>query len=196
MNSNEKSSADQKLEIMRHSASHVMADAVKSLFPELKFGIGPAIDNGFYYYFDIQNLTSEDLGKIENKMREIIKQDLPFVKENISKDNARQLFENQPYKLQLIEDLQEGEITIYRNGNFFDLCAGPHVESTRKISLDGFKLDKIAGAYWRGSEKNPMLQRIYGLAFRNRKELDEYIKLQEEIKKRDHRERISDPQGT
>jgi threonyl-tRNA synthetase len=187
MNSNEKRSADQKLETMRHSISHVMAEAVQSFFPNVKFGIGPAIENGFYYDFDIPNLTTEDLPKIENKMLEIIKQDLPFVKENISKEAARQLLKDQPYKLELIEELQDGEITIYKSGNFIDLCAGPHVESTRKISFDGFKLDKIAGAYWRGSEKNPMLQRIYGLAFKNRKELDEYIKLQEEIKKRDHR---------
>lgn len=187
MNSNEKPSADQKLEIMRHSLSHVMAEAVQSLFSTVKFGIGPAIESGFYYDFDISNLTAEDLPKIENKMREIIKQDLPFVKENIAKDAARQLFKDQPYKLELIEELKDGEITIYKSGSFVDLCAGPHVESTRKISFDGFKLEKIAGAYWRGSEKNPMLQRIYGLAFKNRKELDEYIKLQEEIKKRDHR---------
>ena len=187
MNSNEKPSAEQKLQTMRHSASHVMAEAVKSLFPGVKFGIGPAIENGFYYDFDIQNLTTEDLPRIEKKMQELIKQDLPFVKENISKEAARQLFKDQSYKLELIEELQDGEITLYTSGSFVDLCAGPHVESTRKISYDGFKLDKIAGAYWRGSEKNPMLQRIYGLAFRSRKELDEYIKLQEEIKKRDHR---------
>ena len=187
MNTDAKPSADQKLEIMRHSLSHIMAEAAQELFPGVKYGIGPAIDNGFYYDFDISNLTTEDLPKIEKRMQELIKQDQPFVRENITKEAARQLFKDQPYKLQLIEELQDGEITIYKCGQFVDLCAGPHVESTRKISLDGFKLDKIAGAYWRGSEKNPMLQRIYGLAFKNRKDLDEYIKLQEEIKKRDHR---------
>jgi len=187
MNTDAKPSADQKLEIMRHSLSHIMAEAAQELFPGIKYGIGPAIDNGFYYDFDISNLTTEDLPKIEKRMQELIKQDQPFIRENITKEAAKQLFKDQPYKLQLIEELQDGEITIYKCGQFVDLCAGPHVESTRKISLDGFKLDKIAGAYWRGSEKNPMLQRIYGLAFKNRKDLDEYIKLQEEIKKRDHR---------
>jgi threonyl-tRNA synthetase len=169
------------------SASHVMAEAVQSLFPNLKFGIGPAIENGFYYDFDVEGLTTEDLPKIEKKMQEIIKNDLPFTKENVSKEAACQMFKDQPYKLELIEELPDDGITIYKSGSFVDLCAGPHVESTRKINLDGIKLEKIAGAYWRGSEKNRMLQRIYGLAFRNRKELDEYIKLQEEIKKRDHR---------
>ena len=156
-------------------------------FPDVKFGIGPAIENGFYYDFDIQQLTTEDLPVIEKKMQEIIKKGLPFIRENISKEEAKKLFKDQPYKLELIEELQDGEITIYRTGDFVDLCAGPHVESTREIPVDAFKLDKIAGAYWRGSEKNPMLQRIYGLAFRTRKELEEYMKLQEEIKKRDHR---------
>jgi threonyl-tRNA synthetase len=183
----DKSKSDEKLQMMRHSCSHVMAEAVKSLFPEVKFGIGPAIDNGFYYDFDIKNLTTEDLLKIESKMQEIIKSDAAFVKENISKQSAREMFKDQPYKLELIEELNDGEITIYRNGDFVDLCAGPHVESTRQIRADGLKIDKIAGAYWKGSEKNPMLQRIYGLAFRSRKELDEYLKQQDEIKKRDHR---------
>jgi len=180
--------ADEKLQTMRHSLSHVMAAAVQTLYPGVKFGIGPAIESGFYYDFDLPcSLTPEDLPNVEKKMQEIIKQGLPFVKENISKDEARELFKEQPYKLELIEELTEGDITIYRTGDFVDLCAGPHLESTRKISFDGFKLDRMAGAYWRGSEKNPMLQRIYGLAFRNRKELEEYIKQQEEIKKRDHR---------
>jgi threonyl-tRNA synthetase len=189
MNSeNNKIAAEDKLEIMRHSLSHVMAAAVKSLYPDVKFGIGPAIETGFYYDFDLScSLTPEDLPVIEKKMQEIIKQNLPFIRENVSKDEARKLFKDQPYKLELIEELSDGEITIYRTGDFVDLCAGPHVESTRKITQDGFKLDKIAGAYWRGSEKNPMLQRIYGLAFRSRKDLEEYLKQQEEIKKRDHR---------
>jgi threonyl-tRNA synthetase len=178
---------DEKLQTMRHSCSHIMAEAMKSLFPEVKFGIGPAIDSGFYYDFDIKDLSTEDLPKIEQKMRELIKKDLAFKKENITKEEARTLFKGQPYKLELIEELNEGDITIYRSGEFVDLCAGPHVESTKQIRADGLKLDKIAGAYWRGSEKNPMLQRIYGLAFKSKNELDEYIKTQEEIKKRDHR---------
>jgi threonyl-tRNA synthetase len=185
---NNLSAAEEKLQTMRHSLSHVMAAAVQTLYPGVKFGIGPAIENGFYYDFDLPcPLSPEDLPKIEKEMQEIIKQGLPFVKENISKNEARNLFKDQPYKLELIEELTEGDITVYRTGDFVDLCAGPHVESTRKISFDGYKLDRLAGAYWRGSEKNPMLQRVYGLAFRNRKELEEYIKQQEEIKKRDHR---------
>jgi threonyl-tRNA synthetase len=182
-----KSNSDEKLQTMRHSCSHIMAEAVKALFPEVKFGIGPAIESGFYYDFDIKELSSEDLPKIEQKMRELIKNDLAFTKENISKEEARKLFKDQPYKLELIEELNDGDITIYRSGEFIDLCAGPHVASTKQIRADGLKLEKIAGAYWRGSEKNPMLQRIYGLAFRSKNELDDYLKLQEEIKKRDHR---------
>lgn len=177
----------EKLEIIRHSASHIMAEAVQSLFPDVKFGIGPAIENGFYYDFDIKTLTTDDLPKIEKKMRELVSKGLTFTKENISKEAARELFKDQPYKLELIEDLNDGQITIYRSGNFVDLCAGPHVQSTKEIRYDAFKLDKIAGAYWRGSEKNPMLQRIYGLAFGSKKELEDYIAYQEEIKKRDHR---------
>jgi threonyl-tRNA synthetase len=177
----------QKLEVIRHSASHIMAEAVQSLFPEVKFGIGPAIENGFYYDFDIKTLTAEDLPKIEKKMRELVSKGLTFMQENISKDAACALFKDQPYKLELINELQDGEITIYRSGNFVDLCAGPHVQSTKEIRYDAFKLDKIAGAYWRGSEKNPMLQRIYGLAFGSKKELEDYITYQEEVKKRDHR---------
>jgi threonyl-tRNA synthetase len=178
----------EKLETARHSTSHIMAEAVKSIFPDVKFGIGPAIENGFYYDFDISRpITPEDLPLIETKMRELLKKGLTFTRENITKDAARQIFKNQPYKLELIEDLADGDISIYRSGEFVDLCAGPHVATTKAIHPDAVKLDRIAGAYWRGSEKNPMLQRIYGLCFNSPKELDEYLKLQEEIKKRDHR---------
>ncbi len=177
----------EKLEFIRHSASHIMAAAVQSLFPEVKLGIGPAIENGFYYDFDIKTLTTDDLPKIEKKMRELISRGLNFSRENISQDAARSLFKDQPYKLELIEELTDGDITIYRSGDFVDLCAGPHVQTTKEIRYDAFRLEKIAGAYWRGSEKNPMLQRIYALAFASRKELEEYIVFQEEIKKRDHR---------
>ncbi len=189
MCSNEdKSAASDRLDTMRHSLSHIMAEAVQLLFPGVRFGIGPAIDNGFYYDFELPRpLTPEDLPVIEEKMRELIKKDQVFIRENISKDEAIQLFKDQPYKLELIGELKDGEITIYRSGDFTDLCAGPHVRSTREIPVNAFKLDKIAGAYWRGSEKNPMLQRVYGLAFLSKKDLDEYILIQEEIKKRDHR---------
>jgi threonyl-tRNA synthetase len=183
-----KQNIDEKIVTMRHSASHIMAEAVQSMFSEAKFGIGPAIENGFYYDFELPRpLTPEDLPVIESKMKEFIKRGQTFIKETVTQEEAKNLFKDQPYKIDLIEELGDGQITIYKSGDFVDLCAGPHVESTRQISLDGLKLDKIAGAYWRGSEKNPMLQRIYGLAFRSRKELEEYLKLQEEIKKRDHR---------
>jgi threonyl-tRNA synthetase len=178
---------DEKLGIIRHSTSHIMAEAVLSLFPDVKFGIGPAIENGFYYDFEVKTLTTEDLPKIEKKMRELVSKGLTFSRENISKDEAKALFKDQPYKLELIDELKDGEITIYRSGNFVDLCAGPHVQTTKEIRYDAFKLEKIAGAYWRGSEKNPMLQRIYGLAFGSKKELEDYLVYQEEIKKRDHR---------
>lgn len=176
------------IQTARHSAAHLMAEAVQALFPGTKFGIGPAIEDGFYYDFDLPRpISPEDLPVIEEKMRELVKKGLAFNRESISKEDARQLFKDQPYKLELIGELADGEITIYRSGDFVDLCAGPHVSTTREIPADAFKLDKTAGAYWRGSEKNPMLQRIYGLAFSSRKELEEYLALQEEIKKRDHR---------
>src|ERR1035437_4672106 len=164
----------EKLHTIRHSLSHIMAEAVRSLFPNVKFGIGPAIDNGFYYDFDISNLGAEDLPKIEAKMRELIKSGLTFKRETITKEAALELFKDQPYKIELVQDLTNVDITTYTSGSFVDLCAGPHIASSKEIPMDGFKLDRIAGAYWRGSEKNPMLQRIYGLAFLNRKDLDAY----------------------
>jgi threonyl-tRNA synthetase len=185
---NKRAASEEKLQTVRHSTSHIMAEAVRSVFPGVKFGIGPAIDSGFYYDFDLPRaIAPEDLPRIEERMRELIKSGLAFRRESVTKEEARRLFKDQPYKLELIEDLAEGDISIYRSGDFVDLCAGPHVNSTKEIPVDGFKLDKVAGAYWRGSEKNPMLQRIYGLAFGSRKALDEYIAFQEEIKKRDHR---------
>ncbi len=184
----EKDAGDQKLQTKRHSASHVMAEAVLAVFPGTKFGIGPAIDNGFYYDFETSRpITPEDLVEIEAKMRELIKKGISFTRQTISKQEALDLFKDQPYKLELIEDLTDGDITVYRSGDFVDLCAGPHVTTTREIHPDSFKLDKVAGAYWRGSEKNPMLQRIYGLLFGSKKDLQDYLALQEEIKKRDHR---------
>ncbi len=188
LNKKQKIEKDEKLEIMRHSTSHVMAEAVQSMFPEAKFGIGPTIETGFYYDFDLpRSLTPDDLPLIENKMREIIASNTPFTGEEITKEEARKLFTAQPYKLELIDEIPEEMVTIYRQGSFVDLCRGPHIESTKGIPSGAFKLDKIAGAYWRGSEKNPMLQRIYGLLFWSKQELNDYLEAQEEIKKRDHR---------
>jgi threonyl-tRNA synthetase len=177
---------EQELEAMRHSASHVMAEAVLSIFPDAKFAIGPAIEDGFYYDFDLpRSLTPEDLPAIEKKMAEIIKANLPFKYKEISKAEAKKLFAEQPYKLELIKELKDDKVGIYEQGNFTDLCKGPHVKSTGEIKA--FKLTSIAGAYWRGDEHNPMLQRIYGLAFNTQQELDDYLVHLEDIKKRDHR---------
>jgi len=175
-----------RLERMRHSASHVMAEAILSMFPDAKFGIGPVIENGFYYDFDLpRSLTPDDLNEIELKMTAIIAKNLPFKQENISKSDARRTFAGQPYKLELIDELPDDTVTIYRQGDFTDLCRGPHVQSTGEIGA--FKLLNIAGAYWRGDERRPMLQRIYGVAFETQAELDDYLKKLEEAAKRDHR---------
>jgi len=177
-----------KIDTIRHSLAHLMAYAVQELYPDVRFGIGPTIENGFYYDFDLtERPAPEDLPKIEKKMKELIKQNLSFTKESASKKEAKELFKNQPYKLELIEELPEKNVTIYKVGDFTDLCKGPHLKSTEEIALDGFKLLKVAGAYWRGSERNPMLTRIYGIAFQNKKELDEYLVKEAEAEKRDHR---------
>lgn len=177
---------DEQLERMRHSAAHIMAEAVQYLFPEAKFGIGPTIENGFYYDFELPRpLTPEDLPVIENKMKEIISQNVPFVTKKISKDEARKLFATQPYKLELIDEIADTNVTIYKQGSFTDLCRGPHLASTGEVKA--FKLTHIAGAYWRGDEKRPMLQRIYGVAFESQEELDNYLSWQAEVAKRDHR---------
>ncbi len=182
----QEANVDKNLEVMRHSASHVMAEAVLSMFPDAKFGIGPTIENGFYYDFELpRTLTPDDLPVIEAKMKEIVSADAPFVHEEVTKDDARKLFAAQPYKLELIDEIPDETVTIYRQGSFTDLCRGPHVSSTGEIGA--FKLLSIAGAYWRGSEKNPMLQRIYGTAFNQQREIEEYLEAQEELKKRDHR---------
>jgi threonyl-tRNA synthetase len=171
---------------MRHSAAHVMAEAVQSLFTNVKYAIGPPIENGFYYDFELtRSLTPEDLPVIESKMREIIKQNVPFIKKDISKEEARILFNNQPYKLELIDELPDDTVTTYSQGAFTDLCRGPHLESTG--SIQAFKLTHIAGAYWRGDEKRVMLQRIYALAFNSQKELQDCIDLQREAAERDHK---------
>ncbi len=179
------------IETIRHSLSHIMAYAVKELYPNTKFGIGPAIENGFYYDFGFPAaLAPEGLPKIEKKMREIIKQNIIFKKKSVTKTEAKKLFKGQPYKLELVNEkskTKNTKLTVYESGGFLDLCAGPHIKSTREIPIDGFKLTKIAGAYWRGSEKNKMLTRIYGIAFETKKELDDYFLKEAEAEKRDHR---------
>jgi len=178
-----------KLEIMRHSTSHLLASAVIELWPDTKLAIGPAVKDGFYYDLEFASPVSDaDLPKIEVKMAEIKARNLDFVKKEISSDEANKIFVDQPFKLELIEDLKkEGvkKVLTYSTGKFIDLCIGPHVENTSDIGE--FKLLSVAGAYWRGSEKNKMLTRIYGTCFPTQKELDEYLKFQEEAKKRDHR---------
>lgn len=182
------------IETTRHSLAHIMAYAVQELFPGVKFGIGPAIENGFYYDFEFspdKSLTPENLPKIEKKMKKLIKQNIKFEKNIITELEAKKIFKNQPYKLELIKEQKaenkKQKIIIYRCGSFIDLCCGPQVKSTKEISPDSFKLTKIAGAYWRGSEKNPMLTRIYGVAFRTKKELDDFLVKEAEAEKRDHR---------
>jgi threonyl-tRNA synthetase len=176
------------METKRHSLSHILAYAVQELYPMTKFGIGPAIENGFYYDFDLPKASAqEDLPKIEEKMRELIKKGFDFEKKDISKKEAEKMFKDQPYKLELISELPEDKITIYKSGDFTDLCAGPHVGSTKALPVDGFKLQKTAGAYWKGSEKNKMLTRIYGVAFADKKELDDYLLRIQEAEKRDHK---------
>ncbi|MEE8413984.1 MAG: threonine--tRNA ligase [Dehalococcoidales bacterium] len=188
VNQGQPTAEEEKIEKIRHSAAHIMAEAVQSIFPDARFGIGPAIENGFYYDFDLpRSLTPDDLPIIEAKMKEIIALNNPFIREEVTREEARQLFADQPYKLELIDEIADEKVTLYRQGSFVDLCRGPHMESSKGIPYNAFKLDKIAGAYWRGSEKNPMLQRIYGLAFLSKKELAAYLTIQEEAKKRDHR---------
>ncbi len=181
-----KQAKEGKLETMRHSASHVMAEAVHSIFPDAKFGIGPAIADGFYYDFDLpRSLSPDDLPIIENKMNEIVAGNLPFTRKEVTKEKARRLFDTQPYKLELINELPNEKVTLYQQGSFLDLCRGPHVSSTGEIKT--FKLLSIAGAYWRGDEHRPMLQRIYGAAFDNKEALDNHLKILEEAARRDHR---------
>lgn len=175
-----------ELENIKHSLSHVLASAIHSLYKDVKFGIGPAIENGFYYDMEVE-LKEDDIKKIEDKMKEIIKSDISFEQKIITKKEAKETFKNQPYKLELIDEIEEDNVSIYTLGDFVDLCKGPHIKSTKEINIDSFKLDKLAGAYWRGSEKNKMLTRVYGLAFEDKEKLNEYIKLMEEAEKRDHR---------
>ena len=207
MSDKERAESEQLYKI-RHSAAHVMAEAVLELYPEAKIAIGPPIDTGFYYDFDLgktedgkpRTFTPEDLEQIEKRMRQIIAGKHPFIYRQVSADEARAVFRDQPYKLELIDGLAQGQIdeygneveggqviSTYKHYTFEDLCRGPHVEHTGQIPPDGFKLMSVAGAYWRGDEANPMLQRIYGTAWRNRKELNAHLEMLEEAKKRDHR---------
>jgi len=177
---------EERLETMRHSASHVMAEAVLSMFPDAKFGIGPAIENGFYYDFDLPRpLSPDDLPVIESKMQAIIASDIPFIRKEVTREEAKQVFAAQPYKLELIDELSDEKVSLYRQGSFLDMCRGPHVKSSGEIKT--FKLLNIAGAYWHGDEHRPMLQRIYGVAFDTDEALAEHLKRLEEAAKRDHR---------
>lgn len=171
---------------IRHTGAHILAQAVIELFPKIKLGIGPAIENGFYYDFDKkQGFTQEDLKKIEKKMKEISKRNLKLEKITVSKNKAKTLLKNQKYKLELLKDLPEKNATFYKQGDFIDFCKGPHTKSTGEVKY--FKILNTAGAYWKGSEKNPMLQRIYVACFKTEKELKDHLKNLEEAKKRDHR---------
>jgi threonyl-tRNA synthetase len=177
---------EERLVRMRHSAAHIMAEAVLKLFPDAKLGIGPPIDTGFYYDFELPRpLTPEDLPKIEALMQHRIASNVPFIREEISKEEARRLFAHQPYKLELIEEIEGEQVSLYRHGDFVDLCQGPHVERTGQVGA--FKLLSVAGAYWRGDERRPMLQRIYGALFETQEELEQYLHRLEEAQRRDHR---------
>jgi len=179
----------EELEKLRHSAAHVMAQAVLELFPGAKLGIGPAIENGFYYDFELpRSLTEDDLSKISDLMVESIKARHPFVRREVTREEARRLFADQPYKLELLEELPEGEpITTYTHDGFTDLCRGPHVENTGVIKWNAFALLNTAAAYWRGDEHRPMLQRIYGTIFPSKEELKQYLDWRAEVERRDHR---------
>ncbi len=175
-------------ELYRHTMSHIMAQAIKRLYKNAKFAIGPTIENGFYYDIDVDvPLNEEELGKIETEMKKIIKENLPLEKITMSSDEAIRYFEsqNQPYKVEIIRDIGDSSVTLYKQGEFTDLCRGPHIPSTGMVK--NFKLLNVAGAYWRGDEKNKMLQRIYGTAFYKKEDLESYIKMVEEAEKRDHR---------
>ena len=182
---------DEKLQTVRHSLAHVMAQAILKLIPETKIAIGPAIENGFYYDFDFppnHKLTEADFPAVEKEMRKILAGNFDFVKKEVSKSEALELFKDQPYKIELINDLPDGEtITTYTQDSFTDLCRGPHVSNTKEINAQSFKLMKMAGAYWRGDSKRPMLSRVYAVAFNKPNELKDYLKMLEEADKRDHR---------
>ncbi len=172
--------------VFRHSSSHLMAQAIKNLYPDVKFAIGPAVDEGFYYDIDLdKKLTPEDLVKIEKEMDKIVRENLKIERSKLTKKEVLEFFKENPYKTEMINELEDEKISIYKQGTFVDFCRGPHVPSTGK--LKAFKLTKLAGAYWRGDAKNKQLQRVYGISFPDKKQLNEYLTLLEEAEKRDHR---------
>lgn len=183
--------ADEKLQTIRHSCAHVMAEAILKLFPGTKIAIGPAIENGFYYDFDFPSdtkFTEEDFSTVEKEMRKIIAGNHDFIRKEVSKEEALSIFKDQPYKIELINDLPKDEtITTYEQDGFIDLCRGPHVKNTKEINTQSFKLQKIAGAYWRGDSDRPMLTRVYALCFEKPNDLKDYLTLLSEAEKRDHR---------
>lgn len=187
-----KKTSDGSLDAIRHSLAHLLAAAVLKKFPKAKLGIGPTIENGFYYDFKLPRaLTPDDLKEFEKHIRELIRAKLPFSGKKVTRAEAKKLFKDQQFKLELIEEFAKDKktLTAYKTGDvFLDLCRGGHVKNTSEIDANAFMLESIAGAYWRGNEKNPQLQRIYGLAFKTKQELEEYLHMQEEAKKRDHRE--------
>lgn len=176
---------DKQLEKIRHSTSHILAAAVKKLYPKAQLGIGPATEEGFYYDFDSVDIKEEDFKKIENEMEKLISQNLKFSKKNVTKQEAKKLLKNERYKLGLLNELK-GKISFFISGDFSDLCKGPHVKSTKEIDAGAFKLLRIAGAYWKGDSKNKMLTRIYGTAFRTRKELADYLEMLRQTELRNH----------
>ena len=175
-----------EIEKISHSLAHLLAMAVLKSDPQAKLAIGPSIENGFYYDFELsKKLEEKDLQKLQKEIKKLITQKIEFKKEEITKEKAQEIFKDQPYKLELLEEIEKPQ--IYQSGEFIDLCEGPHITNTSEINPDAFKLTKIAGAYWRGDEKNKMLTRIYGIAFQTEKELEKHLKQQEEAEKRDHR---------
>ncbi len=177
---------DDQLYRMRHSAAHMMAKAVVDMFPDAKIAIGPPVENGFYYDFDLpRSLTTEDLAVLEENMRDQMKRDWPFVESEISRAEAQERFQDQPYKLEIIEGIADDHVGLYTHGPFTDLCGGPHVESASRVGA--FKLTNVAGAYWRGDEHRPQLQRVYGVLFPTQEKLDNHLTMLEEARKRDHR---------
>lgn len=182
------SNDDVRIKKIRHSLAHILASAVLEFLPKTKLAIGPVIKDGFYYDMELpKTIGQKDLAKIEDRMKELIKENQKFTGKEVSKNEAKKIFKSNPYKLEIIEELGGKKTKVYQNGNFLDLCRGGHVKNTKEINPNTFKLTKIAGAYWRGNEKNKMLTRIYGVAFATEKELLDYLKMEEEAEKRDHR---------
>lgn len=177
-----------EIEQIRHSLAHILAHAVQDLYPKANLGIGPAIENGFYYDFGNVTIKEEDLFKIEEKMKSLLSQNLSFEKRAVSRKEAQEMFKNEPYKLEILADMKDvEEITIYKAGNFTDLCEGPHIKNTSEINPEAFILDRTAGAYFKGSEKNEMLQRVYGIAFKTKENMDSFLEKRKEAEQRDHR---------